>query len=75
MAKIDVFEKSSGDKSLPGPTFVNLWLSSYSSDSEKRVLLSPELASDREVDDSVDYLIQQFERARKKAKKILNSPK
>jgi len=75
MAKIDVFEKPYGNKSLPGPMFVQLWLSSYSSDSEGRIFLSPELASDREVDESIDYLINQLEKMRKKAKRILEKNK
>ena len=70
MAEIDVFEKSFGDNSLLGPTFVNICLSSYGSDDGK-VLLSPDLATDMEIDESVDYLIKQLEKARKKAKKIL----
>jgi len=75
MAKIDVFEKPHGDKSLPGPTFLNLWLSSYGSDSEGRVFLSPELASDMEVDESVNFLIDQLEKMRRKAKRILSKNK
>ena len=74
MAEIDVFEKSFGGKSLPGPTFVNIGLSSYGSD-DGRVLLSPDLATDMEIDESVDYLIKQLEKARKKAKKILEKNK
>lgn len=71
MAKIDVLKKSFGNKSLPGPTFVFLWLSSYGSD-DGRILLSPELATGIEVDESVNYLIKQLEKARKKAKKYLD---
>lgn len=70
MAEIDVIKKSFRTKSLPGPTIVFLWLSSYGSD-DGRILLSSELVTGIEVDESVDYLIKQLEKARKKAKKFL----
>lgn len=73
MAQINVFEKTA--KSLLGPTIVQLWLSSYGSDSEGRVFLSPELLTDTEVDESVNYLINQLEEVRKKAKNVLKKNK
>jgi len=75
MAKIDVFYKAPGKKSLPHPTFVHLWLSGYSSDEDENILLSPELATNQEVDYYVDDLVKQLEQVRRKAKKILEKNK
>lgn len=72
MAKIDVFDKSQNKKSFPNSTFLNIWVSDgIIKDVEGRVFISPELATDQEVDHCVNDLIKQLEEVRKKAKKIL----
>lgn len=72
MAEIDVFKKQNRGNSPPIPMFVNIGLSSYGSD-DGTVLLSPDLGTDTEVDESVDFLIKQLENARRKAKNILRN--
>lgn len=74
MAKIEVKETSAGKDDLPFPTFVNLQLTEFSRD-DGDILLSPRLMTDQEVDESVDWLIQQLEEARDSAKQILNESK
>jgi hypothetical protein len=75
MAKINVIYKTPGKNSLPYPTFVHLCLSGYSSDEDENILLSPELATNQEVDYYVDDLVKQLEKVRRKAKKILEKNK
>lgn len=72
MAKIDIFIKSKNKNSIPSYTFLNIWVShGINKDTEGRIFISPELASDQEIDYCIDDLIKQLERVRKKAKKIL----
>ncbi|MGI6388527.1 MAG: hypothetical protein ACOX2W_15645 [Desulfomonilia bacterium] len=68
MAKISVFKMAPGKNDLPFDPYVQLSLSHISEDSTGRILLSPRLASDMEIDESVDHLIEQLQKARKKAK-------
>lgn len=71
MALIDIYSnKPSQKQSVPFPIFVTIYVKDYSSD-KGRVLLSPQLATDQEVDGAVDCLINQLEKARQKAKKLL----
>jgi hypothetical protein len=49
----------------------HFYLATYSEDSQKRILLSPELMTDLEIDESADYLIKEIEKARRKAKREL----
>ncbi|OPL11754.1 MAG: hypothetical protein AVO38_15605 [delta proteobacterium ML8_D] len=71
MAEIKVLTVAPKKKELPFPPFVHLYLSSHSIDDDGRNLMSPELMTDKEVDETVDYLIVQLEKARKKAKSEL----
>ncbi len=71
MAKIMVF-KVAPENFDP---YVQLTLSHFSKDSGGRTLLSPRLASDIEIDESVNHLIEQLEKARKKAKNDLRKAK
>jgi len=75
MAKIRVFKMASETNDLPFDPYVQLSLSHYSGDSAGRILLSPRLASDVEIDESVNDLIEQLEKARKKAKDELQKTK
>lgn len=75
MAKINVFKVAPGRSDLPFDPYVQLSLSNFSQDSAGKVFLSPRLASDMEIDESVDYLIKQLEKARKKAKEDLKKAK
>lgn len=71
MAKIDVLIQSQNKEKFPNATFPNIWVSSYIKDTDGRVLISPELATNQEVDQCVNDLIKQLEKVRKKAKKTL----
>ncbi len=75
MAKINVFKVAPGRNDLPFDPYVQLSLSNFSQDSAGKIFLSPRLASDMEIDESVDYLIKQLEKARKKAKEDLKKAK
>lgn len=75
MAKIKVFKVSPGRNDLPFDPYVQLSLSNFSQDSAGKVFLSPRLASDMEIDESVDDLMKQLEKARKKAKEDLKTAK
>jgi len=50
------------------PPFVIITLDSYSTLDDNTISLSPHLATNREVDESIDSLINQLESLRKKAK-------
>jgi len=75
MAKIIVSKVAPGINDLPFDPYVQLSLSHISEDSAGRILLSPRLASDMEIDESVNDLIEQLEKARKKAKDELQKAK
>jgi len=51
--------------------FVRIYLSSHSVDNDGRSLMSPQLMTEKEVDETINYLIEQLEKARKKAKSEL----
>jgi hypothetical protein len=75
MAKINVFKLAPGRHDPPFDPYVQLSLSNFSQDSAGRVFLSPQLASEMEIDESVDDLMKQLEKARKKAKEYLKKAK
>lgn len=75
MAKIKVFKVAPGKNDLPFDPYVQLSLSNFSQDSAGKILLSSQLASDMEIDESVNYLMEQLEKARKKAKDELKKAK
>ena len=75
MAEISVFTVAPRKGDLPFTPFAHVWLSQHSADAAGRILLSPQLMTDKEVDESVDRLIGQLEKARKKAKKDLQDKK
>ena len=53
---------------LPGSEMVAITLDIYSSSNEGVISLTPQLASDEEVDYAVDQIIRDLEKVRKKAK-------
>lgn len=69
---IGVFTVAPRKGDPPFSPFTHIWLSQHSKDTDGRILLSPQLMTDTEVDESVDWLIKQLEKARKKAKKDLH---
>jgi hypothetical protein len=75
MAKIDVHKVAPGKGDLPFTPYLHIFLSEYSSDSEGRILLSAQLMTDREIDETVDYLVVQLEKVRKAAKLELKRTK
>lgn len=66
---LDDWEK--GD--IRGDQMVNIILNSHSSIRKGIICISPQLASDREVDEVVDQLIRDLESVRKEAKKNIRS--
>ncbi len=75
MAKIDVFEVAPRKGDMPFSPYLNIYLSEHFSGSEGYKLLSPKLMTDKEIDEAVDSLIMQLEKARKKAKSKLKKVK
>lgn len=71
MAQIDVFKVAPKKGDLPYNPYVCIWLSQSSKDNHGRTILSPDLMTEKEVDESVDLLISQLEKVRKKAKRQL----
>lgn len=71
MANFYVFEKATNKASFPNSIFLNLCVSHFSKDTGGRVFISPELATEQEVDHCVDDLIIKLEKVRKKAKLLL----
>ena len=59
-----------GDKNHPGPTFTQFKVIGLSASMDS-VILTPELAAEREVDEAVEHLIKEIEKAGKEAKKLL----
>ena len=74
MASIDVWLTAQKDVELQANPLVNLWLKVYGGD-EGKVFLSPDLMTDVEIDCTVNDLISQLKRARKKAKEKLANAK
>lgn len=75
MAEISVLTVAPKKNEVPFPPFVHIYLSCASKDNDGRNLMSPELMTDIEVDETIDYLIKQLEKARKKAKSELMKAK
>jgi len=71
MATVNACPIHKGDKDFPGPTFAALTLTGYIGKGTGEILLSPELATDKEVDEVVNHLIKEIEKAGKSAKRIL----
>jgi len=75
MAKIDVFDVAPRKGDTPFSPYLYIYLSEHFSDAEGHKLLSPKLMTDIEIDEAVDFLIMQLEKARKKAKSKLKKLK
>jgi hypothetical protein len=75
MARIKARVVSTGTSVLPGPSFVELRLTEFSKDEADHILLSPHMVTSKEVDEQVDHLIDQLEKARRAAKKLLSESK
>jgi hypothetical protein len=75
MAKIDVFEVAPRKGDMPFTPYLHIYLSEHFSDSEGHTLLSPQLMTDKEIDEAIDFLIMQLEKARKMAKAKLKKAK
>ena len=71
MAKIDVFTITQSSNDLPSNPYSCIWLVESMKDAEGRTLLSPQLMNNKEIDESVNFLIEQLEKVRKKVKKEL----
>ena len=73
----DVISVSSKKGDLPSPPFLCIYVREFSKgeNTGERPLISPQLMSDIEVDESINLLIQQLEKLRKKAKHKLASLK
>jgi hypothetical protein len=69
MAQIGILKSAPGEGDLPFHPFVNVELLGYGRDDEDRILLSPSLITDGEIDYRIDALIEQLEAARKDAKR------
>lgn len=75
MAMINTFTVAPRKGDYPFTPYTHVYLSQYSQDTNGKVLLSPELMTDMEIDESVNWLIEQLEKARKKAKRDLKRKK
>lgn len=58
---------------LPGNQMVNIVLNSYSSSNDGTISITPQLATDVEVDNAVNQLINDLEKARVAAKKSIKT--
>lgn len=67
MAKIEIYDSGN----IAGIRSMAIWLSEYSTDKEGRIFLSPDLAPAGEVDFHTDKLIDDLNKARNRAKKII----
>ena len=75
MAAINVFEVAPRKGDKPFTPFVHIHLSEHQSDSKGHILLSPQLMTDKEIDEAVNSLVKQLENVRKKAKLKLRKAK
>ena len=64
-----LYASKKGD--LPVTPFVHIILKSYSSREDRIPLLSPQLMTDREIDESVNYLKSQLDHIARLSKKAL----
>lgn len=75
MAKIDVLEVAPRKGDMPFTPYLRIYLSEHFSDSEGHTLLSPQLMTDKEIDEAIDFLVMQLEKTRKTAKSKLKKAK
>jgi hypothetical protein len=75
MTKINVLEVAPWKGDLPFNPYLHSYLHEHSCGPEGRILLSPQRMTDKEIDESIDYLIGQLEKARKTAKSKLKKEK
>lgn len=77
MVKIIAVPVNIGNKDLLGPTFAQLQIVAFQAiaGNPGAGMISPELASDKEIDESVAYIIKEAEKAGRAAKKILSDSK
>ena len=75
MAEISVLTVAPRKGDPPFTPYVHIYLSQHMTADSGRILLSPQLMTDVEIDESVDWLIKQLEEARKKAKNDLKKKK
>jgi hypothetical protein len=75
MPFIDVAEVAPKKGDPPFVPYIHIILSDFTHDSDGFPLLSPQLMSDKEIDDSIDSLVMQLEKARKTAKSKLKKAK
>jgi hypothetical protein len=68
MATINVYKVASGKGDLPFTPYVHIYLSDFTNDSVGYPLMSPQLMTDVEIDETIDYLVSQLEKVRKTAK-------
>jgi len=67
MAKIEIYDSGN----ISGIRSMAIWVSEYSSDKEGRIFLSPDLATAGEIDYHTDKLINDLNKARNRAKKLI----
>ena len=67
MAKIEIYDSGN----FGGIRSMAIWLSEYSSDKVGRIFLSPDIVTAGEVDFHTDKLIDDLNKARNRAKKII----
>jgi hypothetical protein len=75
MAEITVFEVAPKKGDMPFTPYLHIHLSEHVSDSEGHILLSPQLMTDKEIDEAVDLLVMQLEKVRKAAKAKIKKTK
>ncbi|MCD6390173.1 MAG: hypothetical protein J7L69_12240 [Desulfobulbaceae bacterium] len=75
MAEISVLTVAPRKGDLPFTPYSHIYLSSHSTDDSGRILMSPQLMNDREIDETINQLIEQLEKVRKKTKKELQKKK
>jgi len=75
MAEISVFTVTPGKDDPPSSPYVHICPSQHSVDDSNKILLSPQLMTDKEIDETVDQLIDQLKKARSKEKRELKKKK
>ncbi len=75
MAEIRVLTVAPRKGDPPFTPYAHIYLSHHSIDDSGRNLMSPQLMTDVEIDETVNQLIEQLEKARKKAKNELQKKK
>ncbi len=75
MAEIAFYTVAPKEGEHPFPPYLHIYLSAYADDPDWGPLMSPNLMTDREIDETIDYLITQLESVREKAKLELKKVK